>query len=372
MRLLIGMPDPGTRSGPNACEPPFVAALRALDVEVTEQTFVFGDNLEAVGAASRVNRVVRTAWRLRKAARAQRFDLVHLNTSFDTKTVARDSVTLLLLGRSIAPVFLKLHGSDATVLTRGSRPVRLLARHVLGRAAAIGVLSSEERDAFVAAGIPARKLHIVPNALPAVPATTSHECFRATYALPPKTPLLLFISRLVPTKGLLDAVRACALLRDRGRRVVLCCVGDGPARADAEAEAARLELGESVRFFGYLPEAEATAFYHRCDALVFPTFHDEGLPIVLLRALAAGLPILTTRTRAAIDYLEEPDTCLWVQPHRPDRLADRVEELLDDEALRAAMSRRERECARQFEPANVARVYVDLYAGISAAAKASP
>jgi len=45
MRVLVGMPDAATRGGPNACEPPFVEALRTLGVDVTEVTFVFGDNL---------------------------------------------------------------------------------------------------------------------------------------------------------------------------------------------------------------------------------------------------------------------------------------------------------------------------------------
>jgi glycosyltransferase involved in cell wall biosynthesis len=248
-------------------------------------------------------------------------------------------------------------------LTSGPRAIRFFARRVLGRASAIGVLSSEEKASFVAAGVPEEKLHLVRNALPmpSAPPTSSREAFIAGYDLPPTTPLVLFISRLIPTKGLLDVVRACGILRDRDRPVVLCCVGDGPAREEAEAEAATLRLGGNARFFGYLPESEAAAFYRYSDVLAFPTFHDEGLPIVLLNALAAGLPIVTTPTRAAVDYLAEPDTCLWVEPHHPEQVADRLGELLADERLRAAMGARAREQARAFDPANVAHDYLDLY-----------
>ena len=361
LRLLIGMPEATTRSGPNACEPPFVAALRTLEVDVVEETYVYGDNLEAKGPIERVGRVGRAAWRLRKRMRTEHFDVLHLNTSFDTKTVLRDAFTLAVLGRPSVPVFLKLHGSDPSTLTSGPRPVRMIARHVLRRAAAIGVLSSEEKTNFAAAGIPAEKLHIVRNAVSTPAVLPSREEFLASRELPAGTPLLLFISRLVPTKGLLDVVRACGILRDSGRSSVLCCVGDGPARAEAEHEAARLRLDGGVRFFGYVPESEASAFYQHCDALVFPTFHDEGLPIVLLNALVAGLPIVTTRTRAAVDYLTEPDTCLWVHPHDPAEVAARVEELLEDDGLRATMSVRAREQARDFDPANVARAYLELY-----------
>jgi len=368
MRVLMGMPDPASRGGPKACEPPFVDALRELGVDVVETTFVYGDNLEAITLRTRVSRVARTAWLLRRMVRADDFDVVHLNTSFDTKTVLRDSFTLALLGRSKVPVFLKIHGSDAALLTTGSRPIRMLARYVLRRPGAIGVLSSDQRRDFVTTGVvPVERVHLVRNAVSAPPTDTpSRAMFLAQYRLPPDTPLLLFISRLIPTKGLLDAVRACSVLHQRGRSFVLCCVGDGPARGEAEAEVARLALRDHVRFYGYLPEPEAAAFYRHSEALVFPTHHDEGLPMVLLNALAAGLPIVTTRTRGAIDYLVEPDNCLWVEPHDPEQLADRLDALLADDAMRVAMRAGARETARSFEPTEVALEYLELYEQLAA------
>jgi glycosyltransferase involved in cell wall biosynthesis len=368
MRVLIGMPDPASRGGPSACEPPFVAALRGLGVDVVETTYIYGDALEETAFTTRVRRVVRTAWRVRRILRGERFDLLHLNTSFDTKTVLRDAFTLALLTRSKTPVFLKIHGSDDKLLTSGRRPIRVLARYVLGRADAIGVLSSAQRDHFLGAGVPEEKLLAVRNALPPRPPLPDSEAeFRSEHELPARLPLLLFISRLVTTKGVLDAVRACGLLRDRGRTFVLCCVGDGPARAEAEDTARRLGLEGSVRFFGYVPEAEAAVFYRHCDVLVFPTFYNEGLPVVLLNALAAGLPIVTTRTRGAIDYLVEGETCLWVEPQRPEQVADRVEMLLGSDEMRTEMADRARRTARAFEPETVARDYLDVYEGLIAA-----
>jgi glycosyltransferase involved in cell wall biosynthesis len=370
MRVLIGMPESGTRSGPNACEPPFVDALRALGVDVLEVTFVFGDNLEAAGVAARIRRVVGAARNLRRVAAANEVDVVHLNTSFDPKTVLRDAFTLTLLGRSTAPVFLKLHGSDASLVTHGPAPLRLLARYVLRRAAAIGVLSSAERDSFVSAGVPASKIHLVRNALPTPHVAPSLDRFLAQHDLPDGVPRLVFISRLIPTKGLIDTIRAASVLRDRGMRFVLICVGDGPERPKAEEEVRLLGLEQHVRFLGYLREAEAAGFYQHCDLLVFPTFHDEGLPIVLLNALAAGLPIVTTRTRAAVDYLSEPETCLWVKPRVPVDIASRMAELIGDDALRAAMADRGREQALLFQPAVVASLYKDLYETLTGGASA--
>src|SRR5205085_7648031 len=175
------------------------------------------------------------------------------------------------------------------------------------------------------------------------------------------TPLLLFIARFIPAKGLLDVIRACAVLRAGGASFKLLCVGDGPARREAEAEVARLELDTHAQFFGYIPEAETRAFYRESTLLVFPTYHYEGFPMVIFKALAAGLPVITTRIRAARDYLREPDNCLWVAPRNANELADKIAQLLRQPELRHAMSENNRALAQRFNADAVAREYLAVY-----------
>src|SRR5205823_13976800 len=146
---------------------------------------------------------------------------------------------------------------------------------VLSRADGIGVLSSEEEANFLAAGVPGQKLFVVKNVVERNPQTPNAK-FRQQMNLPEEVPLLLFIARFIPAKGLLDVIRACAILRARGASFRLLCVGDGPARREAEAEVARLELDTHAQFFGYIPEAETRAFYRESTLLVFPTYHYEG------------------------------------------------------------------------------------------------
>jgi glycosyltransferase involved in cell wall biosynthesis len=141
----------------------------------------------------------------------------------------------------------------------------------------------------------------------------------------------------------------------------LLCLGDGEARTVAEAEAARLQLQARARFFGYVPEAETPEFYAGSTMLVFPTYHYEGFPMVIFKSVAAGLPVITTRIRAAADYLREPDNCLWVEPKNPRMLAEKIAQLLDRPDERAAMSRRNLELARQFTAASVAPEYLEIY-----------
>ena len=328
---------------------------------------MYGDNLDTMSLAQRVRRVVGTARRFRARTRGERFDLIHLNTAFDQVDGVPRHVHVRGAGppgRACLPQVARLESHDPDLGTSrlsvwwrdacsAGPPRSASSRRRSGRTSSP---QASRRRSCTSSSTPCRRRQ----------SRAAREVFLSAHELPAETPLLLFISRLVPTKGLLDVVRACGILRDRGQTFTLCCVGDGPAREEAETEAARLGLGGSARFFGYLPESEASGFYRYCDVLVFPTFHAEGLPIVLLNALASGLPIVTTRTRAAVDYLSEPETCLWVEPHDPEQVADRVAELLDDDALRAAIGGRARERARAFDPANVAGEYLDLYRQIVA------
>ncbi|HEV2800012.1 MAG TPA: glycosyltransferase family 4 protein [Pyrinomonadaceae bacterium] len=371
------MPDRESLGGPAACEPPFVAELRRLGALVAEETYVYGERPGGTTLRRRVARVLRTARLLRRRLRAGQFDIVHLNTSFDKMALMRDAATLRLLQPARARIFLKFHGSDAALFETGSVSVRALVRSVLARADGIGLLSSEERENFTRAGVEAHKLFVVKNVVPSAwadeeagmddvraGALASEEAsarLRAKLGVDEKTPLLLFIARFIPAKGLTDVIRACGRLRDEGRVFRLLCLGDGEARGEAERETARLSLGERVRFFGYVPEAETAEFYAGATMLVFPTYHYEGFPMVIFKSVAAGLPVITTRIRAAADYLREPDNCLWVEPKNPQMLAERIAQLLDETQTRAAMRRHNLALAERFTARSVAPEYLEIY-----------
>jgi glycosyltransferase involved in cell wall biosynthesis len=358
----MGMPDRDSLGGPAACEPPFVAELRALGAEVAEEIYVYGERLGKTTLGQRVARVLATARQLRRRLRHEQFDLVHLNTSFDKMALMRDAATLRLLQPTRAQIFLKFHGSDAALFETGNVALRALVRFVLSRADGIGLLSSEERENFTRAGVDRRKLFVVKNVVAGADADPrAGASLRAKLGLDAATPLLLFIARFIPAKGLTDVLNACAILRDEGRAFELLCLGDGPARAAAEAQAAHLRLDERVRFLGYVPEAETPEFYAGSTMLLFPTYHYEGFPMVIFKSIAAGLPVITTRIRAAADYLREPDNCFWVEPQNPRMLAEKIAQLLDQTDARAAMHRHNPELARRFTAPSVAPEYMEIY-----------
>ena len=365
MRVLVGMPDKDSLGGPIACEPPFVAALRALGHEVDEETYVYGEGATPTSIFKRVTRVLAAARRLRRRTREHQYDIIHLSTSIDEKSVMRDLVMFTFLGSSTVPVFLKMQGSIASFLATKSKFWRSMQHRIYAKAAGIGVQSNEELENFIRAGCPPEKMSISKLAIE-TDTFINDPNFRERLGLAPNVPVLLFSSRFVATKGLLTVIEACGELKQSGREFALFCLGDGPDRDEAEQLVDELGLREYVNFTGYIPESETVAFHANSTMFVFPTYHDEGFPVVLLKSLAGGLPIITTRTRAAADLFTDPENCIFVEPRDPHTLAAAITRLLDDVALRETMSANNHRLAEQYAPEPVAREYLALYQAIIA------
>ncbi|WP_310572426.1 glycosyltransferase [Gemmatimonas sp.] len=117
---------------------------------------------------------------------------------------------------------------------------------------------------------------------------------------PDASPRMLVAGRLSSEKGVDVLVDACAILLAKGHRFHLDIIGDGPDRASLERQAQRLALTPLVTFHGH--QSDPRPFYRAADLLVIPS-RSEGLPNVLLEAIAHGLPIVSTRVGAVPEVL---------------------------------------------------------------------
>lgn len=150
-------------------------------------------------------------------------------------------------------------------------------------------------------------------------------------------PHILCVGRLVHLKGQSVLIRACRELRERGVRSRLTLVGDGPKRRELEELAERLELSDDVRFTGAVGQDRIRTIYATADIFCLPSF-SEGLPVVLMEAMALSVPVVTTRVMGIPELVEDGVTGLLVSPGRVDELADALLTLAQDPARREELA----------------------------------
>jgi glycosyltransferase involved in cell wall biosynthesis len=357
LRILMGVPAPGaTGGGPALHLPMLVEDLRAAGHAV--ETFAFGRWAEGESLPRKTWHQLLDLARYPRIVRRSAPDLVHLNTSFDRKALVRDAPFALATRLAGKPLFLKWHGSEPELLHARAPWWRALVRLLFANTRAIGVLSASEQEA-VRCRRDAPACHVVRNGLELARYAPRAD-IRSRHGIPAATPVLLFVSRLIAAKGLADVVRALPQVVAR-HDAHLVVVGDGPARAEAEALAAQLGIAARCHFTGRIAESEARDYYCGCDILVFPTYHDEGFPMTVFQSLAAGLGIVTTRIRATADYLREPDNALFVPPRDPAAVAAALARLLGDPPALAAMQAANRALARRFDRRTVAGEIAAIY-----------
>lgn len=147
---------------------------------------------------------------------------------------------------------------------------------------------------------------------------------------------LLFVGRLTPVKGVRMLLTALALARRERPGLHLRLVGEGPERAALEAEAARRGLGGAVTFLGAQGQAEIARELAACGALVLPSL-AEGVPVVLMEAMAAARPVIATRIAGVAELVEEGVSGLLVPPGEEEALAQAMLAVTADPARAAAM-----------------------------------
>jgi glycosyltransferase involved in cell wall biosynthesis len=168
---------------------------------------------------------------------------------------------------------------------------------------------------------------------------------------------LLFVGRLRIRKGvevLLEALRSLRAAQPARQLPRLLVAGDGEHRASLERRVAELDLGSAVRFLGRCDAGRVRGLLRGACALVVPSIY-EGMPLVVLEAMEAGLPVIASRVSGIPEVVADGRTGWLVPPEDPERLAAALEAALADpeEARRRGEAGRRR-VEDEFRPAHAA------------------
>jgi glycosyltransferase involved in cell wall biosynthesis len=300
-----------------------------------------------------------SAFRIARAARRARVDLVHTNTGV---------IASPALGAWLAGVPHVWHIRDSFLEFQRVWPV--YSRYILGFSRRVFAVSRAIADQFPESD----KVVVVHDGFPrdefAPPDPKSVDLFRARFGLAGR-PVVGCVGRIkLVRKGQEHLVEAAALLKRRGVEAKYLVVGSPSPGSEPHLDVLRariVELGleRDVVFTGEL--ADPRPAYAAMDVFVLPSAQPEPFGGVVLEAMSMGLPVVGTAIGGTREQVLDGVTGFLVPPADPAALADRLEKLLGDAALRAAMGRRGQERVEElFSLDRHAEQVLELYAEILA------
>lgn len=237
----------------------------------------------------------------------------------------------------------RLAGTSAVVHTEHGKHYAARRRtRWLGRASGVWAgrffcVSQEIADDVCGLRVARRgKVHFIANGIDPRPfaGPLDRDAARARLGIGPDTPLVGTVGRLTEIKCHDVLLRGFARLAGTRPEVRLLLVGDGPRRAELAALAAALGVSARVHFAGYQPDPEN---YLRLMDVFALTSRSEGMPLAVLEAWAAGVPVVATGVGGVPGMIDDGRTGLLLPPHDDAAVARALARLLDDRQLAARL-----------------------------------
>ena len=355
----------------------FRRALARQDVEVRLAVPRYADEADEPGVVRVPGRRLPNdpedrllSWRgMHRAVRAAAAgcDLIHIQTPFvahyaGLAAARHHNLPVIATYHTLFEEYLQHY---APMLPAGwlKRRARGLSRRQCNALDGVIVPSTAMRERLLGYGVGV-PLHVLPTGIP-VERFRGRDgaAFRRLHGIAPERPVALFVGRVAHEKNigfLLDALQHA--LRQRPD-VLLLIAGEGPARAELAARVKRQGLGEAVRFIGYLDRAEALpACYAAADVFVFAS-RTETQGLVLLEAMAAGLPVVALAEMGTVDILG-PRRASLAPPPEPEAFGEAVGRLLGDASARQRLAADAPAYAAEWSDTEMAARLACLYRGL--------
>jgi glycosyltransferase involved in cell wall biosynthesis len=235
-----------------------------------------------------------------------KYDVVHINPSFDVKSLIRDGLLILAL-RFIGfkKILFYYHGGNLVLQKRIAEHKiwRRIVSWLLNKNALILVLGEPFRDALLAIGVDPSRIAITRTMFEGTGLKSmQNECFASS------RPFILFLSRFDPEKGGRELLEAFKAISADFPMTDLVMAGDGLDMVHLKEQTEKLHLTDRVKFTGYVGGADKWRLLCECQFFVLPTyFRGEGMPIAILEAMGAGKPVLVSSAGSISSIVSEPE-----------------------------------------------------------------
>lgn len=343
-KILVIGPEPPPLTGMEMATRALVVEARLREIALVRVDTSDADD-ELGNRARWTPRNVRVALgHLLGAARATlRRDVgaVYLPIAQEFPALFRDVVFVALGLVARKPVLVHLHGGKFAAFYAGAgRLQRLLLRATIGRSR-VGIVLTEGLRPELECVLPPSRVAVVPNGidLPELANPARNERIDGEVRV-------LFLSSLFLWKGILLFVEAFAAARAELPALRASVAGDWPSERERHAVLALVrELGveDAVTFVGEVDGEAKTAIFRSSDLFCFTSIVREGQPLVVIEAMAAGLPVVASNWPGIADTVRDGETGYLVRELTPDAFAARILELARDPGRRASLGAAGRE-----------------------------
>jgi glycosyltransferase involved in cell wall biosynthesis len=214
---------------------------------------------------------------------------------------------------------------------------------VLRNADRVIAVSKKTREYVLKLGAEKAKTAVIYNGVDAdfFRAMDKEKC-RIRLSLPKNRTIILSIRRLFYKNGLNTLIEVASHLTREYHDLLFIIVGTGPDRGFIENRIRELDLSNNVKLAGFVPDEQLPLYYNAADCFVIPSSSGEGLPMVLLEAMACGLPVVSTVTGGTAEIIKEGKNGFLAPPRDSKTLANAVAKTLSQKTESLAMGRENR------------------------------
>lgn len=286
----------------------FIATLKgAFSDQVRADDFIIGLRGNRSGLLLRMISTIQDTWHLFKRLKTCEYDVVHVNPSLNPRSLIRDGIFILMMRiMKVRNILVMFHGWDASTANyiSNNRFYQWVFVRIFSNAQVILILARAFQNTINDWGFPVEKTRVISTMF------NGREMRKFENALIRDNHTVIFLSRLIPEKGIFELLDAFECLADKDKKLRLVVAGDGPSKVEVHERLKSMASRDRVRLTGHIEGETKVHALINSDIFVLPTRHGEGCPVALLEAMASGLAIITTPVGGIPDIIKHKENGL--------------------------------------------------------------
>lgn len=297
--------------------------------------------------------------KLRRLIKTYKPNLIHINPSLGLTAIVRDFAFLKIAKKKRIPALFFIHGWEHTLSNKfkenGYWKNYFKKRFALSDA--IVVLAKKFKEELVKLGIPEERIYVSSTMVESEKYLPDTKDFSSPFKI-------LFCAGMHRKKGPYEVLKAAPIVLKKHPDAKFIFVGSGVELENLKEESRELGTENNVEFTDYIPVEEKINQFKSSHIFVYPSYYGEGFPTVILEAMAAGMPLVTTPIGGLADALEDGKQGLIIKslPADPKEIAEKIIQLIENPTLMKNMSENNlREAKEKYDVKVVVRDIEELY-----------